>query len=93
MKVDRVLRCICADHEPNGGDSVYYGMPQLRVSETSLFEAYCPSCGIGGMFQFKSAYLALKHWNRTQRELRIFRQNPRLFAQRSGTDGGEIGNG
>lgn len=31
MKVDKILPCVCCDHEPNSGDSVYYGMPQLKV--------------------------------------------------------------
>ena len=30
MKVDKIIPCICCDHEPNCGDSVYYGMPQLN---------------------------------------------------------------
>lgn len=76
MKVDKVLRCVCADHEPNGGDSVYFGMPQLKVTENNLFEPYCPNCGRGGLFQFKSAYLALKHWNEMQNELVMLKENP-----------------
>ena len=71
MKVKKIIPCICCDHEPNAGDSVYYGMPQLKVTQGSeFFEAYCPNCGRGGMFQHKSAYLALKHWNELQSNLR-----------------------
>lgn len=74
MKVDRVIPCICTDHEPGNEDSVYYGMPQLKVTDvyrgTQFFEAYCPNCGCGGMFQYKSAYLALKAWNELQESYR-----------------------
>lgn len=63
-----VLRCKCSQREPNGGDSVYYGMPHLRVtSDGNYFECYCPNCGRGGSTQYKSAYLALKAWNEMQR--------------------------
>ena len=67
MKIDKILPCVCCNHEPNSGDSVYYdGMPQLKVYEgypDSFFSAFCPVCGIGGILKFKSAYLALMHWN------------------------------
>ena len=80
MKVDKILRCICCpDSEDNG--SIYYGMPQLKVTYNSEFwEAFCPKCGCGSMFQFKSQYLALKHWNDTQKHLR---ETPRLFLEES----------
>lgn len=32
MKVDKILPCVCCDHEPNAGDSVYYGMPRLKFA-------------------------------------------------------------
>lgn len=73
MKVDKIIPCVCCDHDPNCGDSVYYGMPQLKVcggKPHTYFEVYCPNCGRGGLFQFKSAYLALKHWNELQEQLR-----------------------
>lgn len=74
MKVDHVIPCVCCDHEPNAGDSVYYGMPQLKVTDVyrghQFFEAYCPNCGRGGLFQYRSAYLALKAWNEMQEHLR-----------------------
>lgn len=79
MKVNQIIPCICIDHEPNAGDSVYYGMPQLKVTGSNgneWYEAYCPSCGRGGLFQFKSSYLALKDWNKLQKELR----EPLIFA-------------
>lgn len=73
MKVDKILSCVCCDHEPNSGDSVYYGMPQLKVcggKPKNYFEIYCPVCGRGGLQQFESAYLALKDWNEFQQECR-----------------------
>ena len=72
MKVDRIVPCVCCDHEPDCSDSVYYGMPQLKVcggKPHTYFEVYCPNCGRGGLFQFKSAYLALKAWNDMQERL------------------------
>ena len=70
MKTD-IIPCICCDHEPDYGDSVYYGMPQLKVTnKMDYFEVYCPNCGRGGMFQYKSAYLAIKEWNKMQESLR-----------------------
>lgn len=75
MKVDKILPCVCCDHEPNSGDSVYYGMPLLKVcggKPETFFEVYCPVCGRGGAFQFKSAYLALRDWNEMQQHLRDY---------------------
>lgn len=71
MKVNKIIPCICCDHEPDCGDSVYYGMPQLKVTDgMNFFEAYCPNCGRGGLIQYKSAYLAIKGWNKLQERLR-----------------------
>lgn len=73
MLVDEIIPCVCCEHEPNSGDSVYYGMPQLKVcggKPITFFEVFCPVCGRGGLFQFKSAYLALKDWNDMQARLR-----------------------
>ena len=73
MYVMEILPCICCDHEPNAGDSSYYGMPQLKVcggGPTTWYSAYCPNCKRGGLFQDKSAYKALKRWNEMQERLR-----------------------
>ena len=73
MKVNKIIPCVCCDHEPNSGDSVYYGMPHLKVcggKPETYFECYCPNCGRGGLIQHKSAYLALKDWNRLQKRCR-----------------------
>ena len=32
MKADKIIPCVCIDHEPTVADSVYYGMPQLKVA-------------------------------------------------------------
>lgn len=74
MKVEKILPCVCIDHKPTDADSVYYGMPQLKVcggKPNTWFEVYCPNCGRGGFFQDKSAYLALKRWNEMQEQLRV----------------------
>ena len=73
MKVNKIIPCICCDHKPDCGDSVYYGMPQLKVTDRmNFFEAYCPNCGRGGLIQYKSAYLAIKGWNEVQQRLRKY---------------------
>ena len=75
MKVDHIETCICCDHESTCADSVYYGMPQLKVSgggDQQRFTAYCPECGRGGVVEHKSAFLALRSWNKMQqRQKRI----------------------
>lgn len=45
-------------------------MKDIKNCNTQYYEAFCPKCGRGGMFQFKSSYLALKHWNEMQISLR-----------------------
>lgn len=74
MKVDKIIPCICCDHEPNAGDSVYYGMPQLKVcggKPDTYFSVFCPVCGRGSqLMQYKSAYLALRDWNEMQSKCR-----------------------
>lgn len=73
MQVKSILPCVCIDHEPNAGDSVFYGMPQLKVAGyqgTPFYTPYCPHCGRGGMAQYRSAYLALSAWNKMVEEHR-----------------------
>lgn len=49
MKVDRVLPCVCLGYKPTCADSIYAGMPQLKVTpDGGWFEAYCPNCVRGG---------------------------------------------
>ena len=36
MKVDKIIPCICCDHQPTEADSVYYGMPILKVTGGTL---------------------------------------------------------
>ena len=79
MKIE-IIPCICSEPIDEYG-SIYDGMPQLKVTNynkncnTQYYEAFCPKCGRGGMFQFKSSYLALKNWNKIQKSIR----NTRLF--------------
>lgn len=81
MRIKRIIPCVCIDHKPDCSDSVYYGMPQLKVScgfDTSIqfYTPYCPNCGRGGCSEHKSAYLALKHWNEMQENLWRTKENP-----------------
>ena len=74
MRVKKIVPCVCIDHKPDAADSVYYGMPQLKVSGgidngTQFYSPYCPNCGRGGCNEYKSAYLALKAWNEMQERL------------------------
>jgi hypothetical protein len=71
VKVGNVLPCICTKDVDFNADG-YNGMPILRVfgGGDRYFDAKCPKCGRGGLFQFKSAYLALRDWNEMQTELR-----------------------
>lgn len=82
MKVDRIRKCVCCEREPNVGDSVYYGMPQLKVcggKPNTYFEAYCPKCGRGSIKQFPSAFLALREWNEIQAECERLKQGKGIF--------------
>lgn len=74
MTVDYIIPCICCEHPPSVSDSVYYGMPILKVANSitahKQFWAYqCPNCGRGSCKEFESSYLALKDWNVLQRSL------------------------
>jgi hypothetical protein len=68
MTVDKIIPCVCCEHPPSVDDRHEYGMPVLIASNSCIdhlqfWEAKCPKCGRGGIIQYKSAYLALKHWN------------------------------
>ena len=83
MTVEKIIPCVCIDHEPTSADSVYYGMPQLKVSNSiskhkQFWSAFCPKCGRGGCLEYKSAYLALRHWNELMESLWRFekQKNP-----------------
>ena len=67
-----VIPCVCCDHKPDVGDSIYYGMPQLKITgNMEYFEIFCPKCGRGGLMQWGSAYQAVKHWNDVQRRAKL----------------------
>ena len=68
----KIIPCICTSERENDySDSIYYGMPQFKVTEDmKYYEIYCPNCGRGGLIQFKSPYLAVKDWNDMQKCLR-----------------------
>lgn len=71
MKVGKIIPCVCTQ-EPDFTANGYAGMPILRTygGADTYFDAKCPQCGRGGLFQFKSAYLALRYWNKMQGDLR-----------------------
>lgn len=75
MTVEKIIPCICCEHPPSVDDSHTYGMPFLipcnssRETHKQWWEAICPNCKRGGLFQYKSAYLALKAWNEMQQKL------------------------
>lgn len=73
--VKEVLTCVCAGRERTSADSVYFGMPQIKVSNSirphkQFWSAYCPNCGRGGLMEEPSAYKALKQWNALQENLK-----------------------
>jgi hypothetical protein len=75
MTVEKIIPCICIDHEPTVADSVFYGMPVLlpynsNKEHKQYWNIKCPNCGRGGLFEEKSAYMALKKWNELQESLR-----------------------
>lgn len=75
MTVDKIIPCICIGSEPTVSDSVFYGMPILcpynsNAEHKQYWDIKCPNCGRGGLFEEKSAYLALKKWNKMQESLR-----------------------
>ena len=75
MKVDQIETCVCIDHEPTEADSVYYGMPQFKVTRGQKWNIFCPNCGRGGGIEYKSQYLALKDWN----EMQIGLKNMKIY--------------
>lgn len=76
MKI-KIIPCVCTELKNDGSDSVYSGMPILYVTDyyescdTQFYAAKCPKCGRGGLIQYKSAYLALRAWNKMQKQVRI----------------------
>lgn len=79
MKIE-IIPCKCS--RPINPTVSYDGMPQLKVTNyykkanAQWYEAYCPKCGRGSLKQFKSAYLALKNWNKLQLEIRDMKTWP-----------------
>lgn len=74
MTVKRIIPCVCCEHPPSVDDRSDYGMPVLTPyngykDNTQFWVAKCPNCGRGGVIEYGSAYLALKHWNEMQSAL------------------------
>lgn len=82
MQVANIIPCVCIDHKPTVSDSVYYGMPQLKVSgynsNRQFYTIFCPNCGRGGCNEYKSSYLALKAWNEMMERLWDFERGEHL---------------
>ena len=86
MTVDRIIPCVCCEHPPSVDDCSSYGMPILMPSNSfkehkQLWIAKCPECGRGGVIQYDSAYLALKHWNEMQRSLYAYEGKTLLYTE------------
>ena len=86
MTVDRIIPCVCCEHPPSSDDAHDYGMPILIPSNSlhehmQFWEAKCPNCGRGGMFQYKSAYLALKHWNEIMKDCYAYENKPIVYEE------------
>ena len=86
MTVDKIIPCICCDHPPSVDDRSEYGMPVLKLANSSIphlqfYTAECPFCGRGGVLQFKSAYLALKNWNEMQQQLYESEHKPIIYQE------------
>lgn len=67
-----VIPCICTS-DPSHGDSVFSGMPVLKVYNTLdgvRCTAVCPKCFRGGRKDYATAETALKHWNEMQEQIR-----------------------
>lgn len=85
MTVDKIIPCVCCEHPPSIADRSEYGMPILKVCNSSTKEhlqfwvCECPICGRGGIFQFKSSYLALKHWNNLMKNCYSAEKKPIIY--------------
>lgn len=75
MIVDNIETCICIDHKVTYTDSVYYGMPHLKITRGQEWNIFCPNCGRGGCKEFKSQYYALKDWNDMQKSLKQLKKH------------------
>lgn len=75
MTVDKIIPCICAREAILQDEWSDEGMPQLIVRNgitphKQFWSAFCPKCGRGSKLDdYKSAYLALRNWNRFQSNL------------------------
>lgn len=86
MTVNRIIPCVCCDHPPSVDDCSSYGMPILIPSNAlkahqQFWIAKCPACGRGGVIQYNSAYLALKHWNGMQISLHAYENKEIVYRE------------
>lgn len=67
----KIIPCICTTHAPSIADGTYYGMPILK-GNGKYFSIGCPSCGRGGLKQFRCVDDAYEWWNKLQKEIYDF---------------------
>lgn len=73
MKNNHIEQCICASEQI---ESLKRGMPILMPLQSEKeWTIKCPNCGRGGCMEFKSPYLAIKHWNKFQAHLKDIESN------------------
>lgn len=73
MRVKKIIPCVCVDHKPDASDSVYYGMPQLKVSggfetSTQFYSPYCPNCGRGRLLRIQIRIFGIEELERNARK-------------------------
>ena len=86
MTVKRIIPCVCCEHPPSVDDCSDYGMPVLTPhngykDNVQFWVVKCPKCGRGGCIEYKSPYLALKHWNEMQVSLYAYENKPILYSE------------
>lgn len=84
MTVDNIIPCVCMPHPPTLAERCDYGMPILIPHNSNrmhkqYWNVKCPNCGRGGLYEEKSAYLALKKWNELQKGLYAFEGKKIVF--------------
>lgn len=67
-KTYKIVPCACTTHAPSICDGTYYGMPILE-GNGKYFSIKCPSCGRGGLKQFRCVDDAYEWWNKLQKEI------------------------
>ena len=73
MKNNHIEKCICSCEQI---ECLQQGMPILMpLQSENQWIIECHFCGRGGGMEFKSPYLAIKHWNKFQAHLKDIESN------------------